>query len=124
MSNLPNSVQLNSQFTVCPQIEPTDVAQIIALGYKSIINNRPDNEAANQPQNSEIAKIAQKLGIPYYYHPVVGSAITEEQVYKMAELLLKMPQPVFAFCRSGARCTTIYNLAQKLIAEQTIDAGE
>ena len=31
------------------QIEPQQVAQIQAQGFKTIINNRPDGEEPNQP---------------------------------------------------------------------------
>ncbi|NBQ30264.1 MAG: TIGR01244 family phosphatase, partial [Burkholderiaceae bacterium] len=33
------------------------------------------------------------------------------QVVEMAKLLKSMPQPILAFCRSGARSTFLYQLA-------------
>src|SRR3546814_533169 len=40
---------INSQLGVSPQIEPDEVAAIVAAGYRSIICNRPDGEEAGQP---------------------------------------------------------------------------
>lgn len=118
MNKLSNFVQINSEFTVCSQIAPDDIAEIVALGYKSIINNRPDDEERGQPNHELIAAEAKKHGIPYAYHPVVNNAFTEEQVIKMADLVLQLPQPIFAFCRSGARSNNIYTLAKQLIEER------
>lgn len=111
MSDLPSNT-INAEFTVCPQIQVSDVAKIKALGFKTIMNNRPDGEAPDQPLNDSIAREAKNLGVDYIFHPVVGSNITAENVAKMSECLASAQKPVFAFCRSGARCTMLYNLAQ------------
>ena len=98
----------NPNFGTAGQIEPSDVAQIAKQGYKSIINNRPDGEERpDQPSNASIAAIAKEYGLEYAYLPVVSGAITSEQVVEMAKLLKAMPQPILAFCRSGARSTPV-----------------
>lgn len=102
----------NPSFGTAGQIEPNDVAQIAREGYKSIINNRPDGEEGpEQPSNASIAVMAKEHGLEYAYLPVVSGAITPEQVVEMAKLLKTMPQPILAFCRSGARSTFLYQLA-------------
>ncbi len=102
----------NPNFGTAGQIEPSDVDQIAKQGYKSIINNRPDGEEGpEQPSNASIAAMAKEHGLEYAYLPVVSGAITPEQVVEMAKLLKAMPQPILAFCRSGARSTFLYQLA-------------
>ena len=101
-----------AQFGTLGQIEPADLAEISQLGYKSVINNRPDFEGGpNQPSNSSIAAEAERLGLHYVYLPVVPGAVTPDQVVEMARLLKTLPGPVLAFCRSGARSTNLYQMA-------------
>ena len=103
------------QFGTLGQITPDDVSEIARQGYKSIINNRPDGEAGpSQPLNAEIEMAAKALGLNYAYLPVVSGQITLEQAQEMARLLETMPGPVLAFCRSGARSTNLYMLAQQV----------
>ena len=84
-------------------------------GYKSIINNRPDGEGgAEQPTSVEIERAAEAAGLQYAYLPVISGQITAEQAQQMAKLLETMPGPVLAFCRSGARSTNLYLLANQL----------
>ncbi len=101
-----------AQFGTLGQIEPADLAEISQLGYKSVINNRPDFEGGpNQPSNASIAAEAERLGLHYVYLPVVPGAVTPDQVVEMARLLKTLPGPVLAFCRSGARSTNLYQMA-------------
>ncbi len=103
------------QFGTLGQITADDVAEIARQGYKSIINNRPDGEAGpQQPLNAEIEMAAKALGLNYAYLPVVSGQITLEQAQEMARLLEDMPGPILAFCRSGARSTNLYMLAQQV----------
>lgn len=103
------------QFGTLGQITAHDVAEIARQGYKSIINNRPDGEAGpQQPLNAEIEAAAKALGLNYAFLPVVSGQITLEQAQEMSRLLEDMPGPILAFCRSGARSTNLYMLAQQV----------
>ena len=103
------------QFGTLGQIAPEDVAEIARQGYKSIINNRPDGEGGPaQPLNADVEKAAKALGLNYVYLPVVSGQITLEQAQEMARLLETLPGPILAFCRSGARSTNLYMLAQQV----------
>jgi uncharacterized protein (TIGR01244 family) len=101
-----------TQFATLGQIGPSHLAEIANLGYKSVINNRPDFEGGpDQPTNEVIAAEAERLGLQYAYLPVIPGAFTHEQVLEMARLLKTLPAPVLAFCRSGARSTNLYQMA-------------
>ncbi|WP_114662471.1 TIGR01244 family sulfur transferase [Polynucleobacter necessarius] len=102
-------------FATLGQIAPDHVAEIAQLGYKSVINNRPDGEGGpDQPSNASIQAEAEKLGLHYVYLPVVPGAFTPQQVQEMARLLKELPGPILAFCRSGARSTNLYNFALQI----------
>ena len=104
----------NEQFGTLGQIRPEDVCEVARMGYKSIINNRPDGEGgAEQPTSVEIERAAQAAGLQYAYLPVISGQITADQAQQMAKLLETMPGPVLAFCRSGARSTNLYLLANQ-----------
>jgi uncharacterized protein (TIGR01244 family) len=109
--SLPISCHTNL-FGTLGQIDSSNLAEIAQLGYKSVINNRPDfEEGPHQPRNAEIQAEAEKLGLSYAFLPVIPGAITPEQVVEMARLLKTMPEPILAFCRSGARSTNLYQMA-------------
>ena len=42
---------------------------------------------------------------------MVGGAISDQDVADFREALANLPQPVFGFCRTGTRTTTLWALA-------------
>ena len=99
--------RVTDTYAVLGQLQPADLAEAKALGFRSIINNRPDAEEVGQPAAGDIAQAAAQAGMSYVHIPVSG-AIGEEQQQAMAEALATLPQPILAFCRSGARSTRIW----------------
>ncbi|APW41173.1 TIGR01244 family sulfur transferase [Rhodoferax saidenbachensis] len=100
-------------FAVAAQLTVQQMADAAAQGFKTVINNRPDGEGGpDQPQSQSLAAAAQAQGLHYVYLPVVSGAITSEQAVAMRAALQAAPQPVLAFCRSGARSAQLYALAQ------------
>ena len=107
-----NSQKVTDDFTVSPQILPDDVHDIALAGFKSIICNRPDGESADQTPYRDIEAKAKAAGLEFRYIPVVSGAMTQEDVNAMASALGGLPVPVFAYCRSGARCGVLYRAVQ------------
>lgn len=100
--------------TVCvaPQLTPEAMAEVARLGFKSVVNNRPDFEhGPDQPTNAAIEAAALAAGLHYRHLPVGGGWQSPEQIAEMAALLKALPQPLLAFCRSGARSTHLYQQA-------------
>lgn len=107
--------QITSEFSVAPQLTPEDMAAVAAAGYKSVIINRPDFEGGpDQPTSEAVSAAAREAGLRVQYQPVVSGAITADDVAKFAELLQTLPAPVLAYCRSGARCTALFQSATKV----------
>ena len=59
-------------FAVAPQISLSDLSELAALGFKRIVNNRPDGEQPGQPSSAEFATAAQALGLDYLHIPFQG----------------------------------------------------
>jgi uncharacterized protein (TIGR01244 family) len=102
---------LDDTISVFGQITPTDVAEAKALGFTTIINNRPDGEQDGQPEGAEIEAAAKAAGLAYFAIPVDHSGFSEAQVTAMADALGSAEGPVLAFCRSGTRSTFLWALA-------------
>ena len=109
-----NPQQITESFAVSPQIGVGDVSEISASGFRSIICNRPDGESPDQTPHAVIEAQAKKAGLEFRYIPVVSGAMTQDDVNIMAAALKELPQPVFAYCRSGARCGVLYRAVQAL----------
>lgn len=104
--------QVTEDYSVAGQIGPTDIAAVKAAGFKTVICNRPDAEDGAIP-HGEIEKAAKDAGLAFRYIPVVSGAITPENVQDQAEALANAEGPVFAYCRSGARCTNLFMMVQQ-----------
>ena len=57
------SAKVDETITVAHLIEPEDVAAIRDAGFVAIVNNRPDNEAPDQPSGAEIEAAARAAGL-------------------------------------------------------------
>lgn len=104
--------KITDDYSTAPQITPNDIAEIAQLGFKTIINNRPDLEGgAEQPTSSAIAEAAKQHGIHYIYIPVVPNQIQDSQVDTFSQALSGAPKPVLGFCRTGNRASQMFTRA-------------
>ncbi|WP_269931681.1 TIGR01244 family sulfur transferase [Aminobacter sp. HY435] len=105
--------QITEEYSVSGQIEPDEVAAIKAAGFKSVICNRPDNEQPGQPSADSVKAAVEAAGLTFRYIPVISGQMTGDNVADMADALDEMEGPVFAYCRSGTRCTNLYLAIQQ-----------
>jgi len=105
--------EISEDYSVAGQIQPEDVAAIKQAGFKSVICNRPDDEQPGQPSADTLKAAVEAAGLAFRYIPVISGQITVENVEDQAEALDELEGPVFAYCRSGARCTNLYGLIQQ-----------
>ena len=103
--------QLSPNLSTSAQIRPENLASIAAAGFRSIIGNRPDNEAPDQPAWSDIADAAQANGLHARHIPVTAGPISDEDVALFHGALAELPAPMLAFCASGRRSTLMWALA-------------
>ena len=108
-----NYRQITDDYAVSGQIVPEEVAAIKAAGFRSVICNRPDGEQAGQPSADSVRAAVEAAGLEFRHVPVVSGQITDTDVAEQAAALDSLPGPVFAYCRSGARCTNLFLLARQ-----------
>lgn len=104
----------NVDFSSAGQLAPQDMAQLAELGFRSVINNRPDGEADGQPTWQELEVAAKQAGLSYHYLPVVPNQMTPELIQQFADLYRQVDHPTLAFCRTGNRSTQIWEASQRL----------
>lgn len=115
--------RINDHVSVSGQIQPEDVAALKDQGFVAIINNRPDGESPDQPDGALIEAAAKAAGLGYYAIPLGREGVTAGMVEATKAALEASQGPVFCFCRSGTRSTTLWALSQagELEASDIID---
>ncbi|MEM1044931.1 MAG: TIGR01244 family sulfur transferase [Pseudomonadota bacterium] len=103
---------ISPELSVSPQITADDVETLKAKGFRSIICNRPDGEAGDQPGFDEIDAVAKAAGLETRYLPVVSGMVRDEDAMAFGEALRALPGPVLAYCRSGTRSATLWSLSE------------
>lgn len=105
--------RLTHNLVVRSQVMPEEISGLAAAGFKSIINNRPDGEAPDQPSSQALEAEAKRHGLTYWHIPIVPGQATEENARAFAAALSRTEGPVVAFCRTGNRSTSLWKIAQQ-----------
>jgi uncharacterized protein (TIGR01244 family) len=97
---------------VAPQLGPEAMTELASLGFRSVVNNRPDFEGGpDQPTSAQVEAAALAAGLVYRHLPVNGAYQSPEEIAAFGELMRELPRPVLCFCRSGARSSRLYAAA-------------
>ena len=110
---------LAPNLTALPQPSVDDIGELANRGYRSIIGNRPEGEAPDQPTWTDLKAAAAARGMDAVHIPVVASQISEADVRAFAEAMERLPKPIAAFCRTGTRSALLWALAND--ASLTVD---
>ena len=110
---------LTPNVTALPQPSVEEIGELADRGYRSIIGNRPDGEAPDQPTWKALKAAALARGLEAVHIPVVASKVGEADVRAFREELERLPKPIAAFCRTGTRSTLLWALANQ--ASLTVD---
>ena len=98
-------------YFVAPQLQAGDFTAARDAGIRTIINNRPDGEAADQLSDAEAQALATSLGLGYAHVPVVSGRMGLEDVAALAAAIAAHPGPYLAYCRSGTRSCHLWACA-------------
>lgn len=105
-------VAITPDFAVSAQLGPADFQAIARLGFRSVINNRPDGEEEGQLSDRMAAVHAWRAGLRYRYVPARKMDLfTDPVVVGMQNALAELPGPVLAYCKSGMRSTIVWAAA-------------
>ena len=102
--------KLEDRLSVAAQLQPADISDAAAAGFRAIINNRPDGEETGQPTSSEIQAAAQAAGLAYQYIPITPGRFGADNIAAFEQAVAAMPGPVLAYCRTGTRSATMWGL--------------
>lgn len=103
---------ITKNVAVSPQITISDIKELKAKGFKSIICNRPDGEDENQQNHKDIEAEANKNGLSFKFLPVISTAVSDEDVTEFKNDLKTLPSPILAYCRTGTRSATLWSFSQ------------
>lgn len=103
---------LTDRYAVSPQIAPEDVAAIAEAGYTTVVCNRPDGEIPPELRADMMRKAVEAAGLRFVLNPVVGGAISMENVQAQGAALRDSGGPVLAYCASGNRSSIVWALSQ------------
>jgi sulfide:quinone oxidoreductase len=104
--------RVNKDLSVAGQLQPGELGALREAGFRSIICNRPDGEAPDQPSFGAIEEQARKLCMQARYLPVVPGAIGAEHGVAFGALLAELPKPILGYCRTGRRSATLWALSE------------
>ena len=108
-----NSQPLNANLSVSGQMTTDKFSSLLKqLKFKSVIVNRPDNEAGNEVTVLQLRGIAEKSHVSVVYQPVQSGKISQTDVKEFAKYYNELPKPILMICRSGSRSTSLFNQAQ------------
>ncbi len=102
---------LTPTYAVSPQIEASDLPAIMAAGFTTIINNRPDGEIPPHLHTAQMRAAVEAAGLTFIANPIIGGALTMENVAAQKAAIAAASGPVFAYCASGNRSSVVWALA-------------
>jgi uncharacterized protein (TIGR01244 family) len=108
-------VKVNDRLSVAtgqPRLD--QFADIAKLGFKSVINNRPDGEEAMQPDSASEDEAARALGMAYRQIPIHSGAIGMAEIEAQQKAVRELEGPVLAHCRSGTRSLNVWAIGEIL----------
>ena len=102
--------QLDALTYVGKQISVANLNDLKRMNFKTVIVARPEGETADQPAISEVRDAADALGITVHQISVVPGNITDADARAFRAITSEADHPVFAYCRSGMRATSLWAL--------------
>ncbi len=108
------ALELAPQVYVTAQLFASDLQLLAKQGVRSIMSNRPDNESPGQPLSSDLACVAENLGMVFVHFPVLHGATTRQDVEAFAKACEALERPLVVFSRTGARSTKLWETSESL----------
>ena len=117
--------RLTDSFFAAPQIEPTDMPDVAAMGITTIICNRPDSENPIELQCEAMKIAAEAAGMAFHVIPVGHDGLSQDMFDNTAQILEDSAGPVLAYCRSGTRSTNVwaFTMAGEMPVDEIVEAA-
>ncbi len=87
---------LSPGLSVAGQIDPQALRAIADAGFRTLVCNRPDGEAPDQPTFAEIARAAEDHGLQVHHLPAESGKVSDAQAEAFGRLLEAAPKPALS----------------------------
>ena len=102
---------MTDDITIYKQIYPSQCIKIAELGYRSVLNIRPDAEVDTQPNSCDFATATEQANLIYHHIPFDDERLSMMTVQQFADFYRTAPKPILMFCGTGARAKLLYQSA-------------
>lgn len=110
---MPKITNLTSDFAVAGAVSPQEFAEIAKLGFRTVVNNRPDSEVPPSSQSDAAREAAEAAGLAYIFLPVTKfDVLTDAVIEQTANILAEHDGPILAHCASGQRSAIVWAALQ------------
>ncbi|TBC54648.1 TIGR01244 family phosphatase [Rhizobium leguminosarum] len=113
--------EISEKLSVSPQPSAEDIQSLRDQGFKTLINNRPDNEDTSQPNTRAESQQAKHCDLSYAFIPVTADTITEADVRAFQRAVDESDGPVLAHCETGKRALNLYLIGEVLDGSMPVD---
>lgn len=96
--------KINEELAISGQPTPDRLLQLVAEGYRSVVNLQAPNEVGFW--NDEQQKIEQ-LGLRYANLPIQVDSLNPERILWLIQQISELPKPLLVHCDSGIRSSII-----------------
>ncbi len=114
-------IEISKKLSISPQPSIEDIRSFRDRGFRTLINNRPDNEDPAQPGTQAEQQEAKHCGLSYAFIPVTADTITEADVRAFQRAVEESDGPVVAHCQTGKRSLSIYLIGEVLDGRMSAD---
>jgi uncharacterized protein (TIGR01244 family) len=111
-SRVPKMARIADDLYISSQLRPENVSTLKRLGIKTIVDIRPDGEAADQTPSAEIKTVSIGHGLGFHYIPVPHENIPFSAVEALDQALTPQARPALLYCRTGRRAVRLLALVQ------------
>jgi uncharacterized protein (TIGR01244 family) len=108
----PKLVRIADNLYLTSQLRPENVPALKRRWIKTIVDIRPDGEAADQPPSAEIKSVSIGNGLGFHYIPVPHESIPNDAVEALDQALSPEALPALLYCRTGRRAVRLFALVQ------------
>ncbi len=113
--------RISEKLSVSSQPNAQELSVLDRSGFKTLINNRPDNESADQPGSQAECDAAHQCDLSYAYIPATMNTITEADVRAFQAAVRKSDGPVLAHCKTGTRSLNLHLIGEVLDGRMSVE---
>ena len=104
--------QLTDNYAVAPQIDPSDIPQLAAAGFTTLICNRPDEEVPLSHGSDVMRSATEAAGMTFVFNPITHQGLSLDAIKLQKDTIAAAEGATFAYCASGNRSSIVWAFAQ------------